>query len=66
MFGATILQGSVPRSRPAEVINLYNKKGIFSNVADTIEDLETALGERFSDVKVELRERVALFEATAD
>ena len=56
VFGATILQGSAPRSWPAQALmNLYNKKGIFSNAADTIEDLETALGERFSNVKIELR-----------
>ncbi|GLS30824.1 Ubiquinone/menaquinone biosynthesis C-methylase UbiE [Mesorhizobium albiziae] len=67
VFGATILQGSVPRSRPARALmNLYNRKGIFSNAADTVEDLETALGERFSNVKVELRGAVALFEATAE
>ncbi|MGX9147736.1 class I SAM-dependent methyltransferase [Mesorhizobium sp. 128a] len=67
VFGATILQGSVPRSRPARALmNLYNRKAIFSNAADTVEDLETALGERFSNVKVEFRGVVALFEATAD
>jgi hypothetical protein len=66
VFGATILQGSVPRSRPAQALmNLYNRKGIFSNAADTAEDLEAALAARFSDVKVELRGVVALFEATA-
>jgi SAM-dependent methyltransferase len=66
IFGATILQGSVPRSRPAQALmNLYNSKGIFSNAADTLEDLETALRERFSDVKVEVKGVVALFQATA-
>jgi len=67
VFGATILQGRVPRSRRAQALmNLYNKRGIFSNAADTVEDLEAELGERFSDVKVELKGVVALFEATAD
>ncbi len=66
VFGATILQGSVPRSRPAQALmNLYNRKGIFSNAADTVEDLEAALRERFFDVKVEVKGVVALFEATA-
>jgi SAM-dependent methyltransferase len=67
VFGATILQGSVPRSRLARALmNFYNWKGIFSNSADTVEDLETVLGARFSNVKVELKGVVALFEATAD
>ena len=67
VFGATIVQGSVPRSRPAQALmNLYNRKGIFSNAGDTVEDLETALSGRFSNVQVELRGVVALFEATAD
>jgi hypothetical protein len=67
VFGATILQGSVPRSRPAQALmNLYNRKGIFSNAADTIEDLETALKERFTSVKIEVKGVVALFEATTD
>ena len=36
VFGATIVQGSAPRSRAAQALmNFYNKKGIFSNVADT-------------------------------
>jgi ubiquinone/menaquinone biosynthesis C-methylase UbiE len=67
VFGATILQGRVPRSRPAQALmNLYNRKGIFSNAADTLEDLETALNQRFSSVKLEMKGVVALFEATAD
>jgi len=66
VFGATILQGRARRSRPAQaVMNFYNRKGIFSNAGDTLEDLDTALRARFSGVKVELRGVVALFEATA-
>jgi SAM-dependent methyltransferase len=66
MFGATILQGSLPRSRAAQALmNLYNRKGIFSNAADTVEDLDSALRARFTDVKVEILGVVALFEATA-
>jgi hypothetical protein len=66
VFGATILQGSVPRSRTAQALmNLYNRKSIFSNAADTVEDLDTALRARFSDVTIEVKGCVALFEATA-
>jgi SAM-dependent methyltransferase len=67
VFGATILQGRVPRSRAAQaVMNLYNRKGIFSNAGDTPEDLDAALRARFSSVRIEQRGVVALFEATAD
>jgi ubiquinone/menaquinone biosynthesis C-methylase UbiE len=67
VFGATIVQGDAPRSRPAQALmNLYNRRGVFSNAADTADDLETALRARFSDVKVALKGTVALFEATAD
>jgi SAM-dependent methyltransferase len=67
VFGATIVQGSAPRSRVAQaVMDLYNRKGIFANAKDTPEDLETALRARFSGVRVELKGVVALFEATAD
>jgi SAM-dependent methyltransferase len=64
VFGATILQGSAPRSRPAQALmNAYNKKGIFSNAADTLEDLHAALTARFTRVNVTMKGTVALFEA---
>lgn len=48
VFGATIVQGNAPRSMPAQALmNLYNSKGIFSNAADTVEDLHAALCRRF-------------------
>jgi hypothetical protein len=66
VFGAAILQGDAPRSWAAQrLMNLYNKKGIFSNAADTREALEAALKRRFADVKIEMRGAVALFEARA-
>jgi hypothetical protein len=66
VFGATIVQGKTPRSGVAQrLMNLYNAKGIFSNAADTITDLDAALRARFVDVKVTLKGTVALFEATA-
>jgi SAM-dependent methyltransferase len=64
VFGATILQGDAPRSWAAQrLMNLYNKKGIFSNAYDTRDSLDAALKQRFSDVKIEMRGAVALFEA---
>jgi len=64
VFGATILQGDAPRSWAAQrLMNLYNKKGIFSNAYDTRDALDAALKQRFSDVRIEMRGAVALFEA---
>jgi SAM-dependent methyltransferase len=64
VFGATILQGSAPRSALAQnLMNVYNKKGIFSNASDRLEDLQAALTARFTHVNVTMRGAVALFEA---
>jgi SAM-dependent methyltransferase len=67
LFGATILQGGLPRSRAAEALmNAYNRKGIFSNAKDTAESLEAALQKRFANVRIVIRGTVALFEANAN
>ena len=67
IFGATIVQGSAPRSRSAQALmNLYNSKGFFSNAGDTVEDLHAALRKRFRDVEVTITGTVALFEARAN
>lgn len=64
VFGATIVQGDAPRSPPArKLMDAYNAKGIFSNRDDRIEDLETALARRFSEVRLRLIGSVAVFEA---
>jgi hypothetical protein len=64
IFGATIVQGSAPRSWLAQrLLNFYNAKGFFSNAHDTVEDLEAELASRFCDVKVTMQGSVALFEA---
>jgi len=66
VFGATIVQGKLRRSRVAQtMMDLYNRQGIFANVNDTLEDLDAALRQRFRDVRVESRGTVALFEARA-
>jgi 2-polyprenyl-3-methyl-5-hydroxy-6-metoxy-1,4-benzoquinol methylase len=62
IFGSTILQGGVPTSWSAKkLMKTYNKKGIFSNTKDSLKDLQTALTQRFQDVKVEVIGCVALF-----
>jgi SAM-dependent methyltransferase len=64
VFGATIVQGEIPRSRTAQALmDLYNRKGIFSNAGDRVEDLDAALRACFDDVRIEMKGNVALFEA---
>jgi hypothetical protein len=66
VFGATILQDDVPRSKPAQMLmDFYNRKGVFANASDRLDDLAGALRRRFTDVHIELRGAVALFEASA-
>jgi SAM-dependent methyltransferase len=66
IFGATILQGSAPRSFAAQALmNAYNRRGIFSNANDRIEDLDALLRSHFDDVEISLHGTVALFQATA-
>ncbi|MEZ5934789.1 MAG: class I SAM-dependent methyltransferase [Alphaproteobacteria bacterium] len=63
VFGATIVQGDAPRSRAAQaVMDLYNRRGIFSNADDTIDALDLALRQRFDEVNIELKGAVAVFE----
>lgn len=62
LFGATLLQGGVNRSWLAKrLMNVYNKKGIFSNEQDSLEALTRALKQRFKDVSVEVEGCTAMF-----
>ncbi|MGH1477955.1 MAG: methyltransferase type 12 [Geminicoccales bacterium] len=64
IFGATLLQGEAPRNFTAKALmNVYNKKGVFSNDQDTFENLKAALEERFCSVSMERLGCAALFEA---
>lgn len=66
VFGATIVQGDVPRGKAAQrLMDFYNSKGIFSNREDRASDLEAALRAKFKDVRLAQRGVVALFEAVA-
>lgn len=66
VFGATIVQGDAPRSRAAQALmDLYNRKGIFSNADDSVAALDLELRRRFRDVEIALKGAVALFEARA-
>ncbi len=64
LFGSTILQGDLPRNWLAQrLMNIYNRKGVFSNEKDTLADLQQALDQRFNDTFIEVRGCVALFSA---
>ena len=62
IFGSTLLQGGVRRNWLAKrIMAMYNKRGIFSNQSDHLEDLKQTLSERFRDVSVEVVGCAALF-----
>lgn len=64
LFGATILQGDAPRSRAAQALmDFYNRKGIFTNAADTHDGLEAELEKRFGTVALARHGAVTTFEA---
>ncbi|MTI42419.1 methyltransferase family protein [Roseibium hamelinense] len=64
VFGSTIVRGDAPRGFLAEkLMRIYNKKGIFGNMSDTREGLETELLSRFKNVDIRLIGCVALFKA---
>ncbi|TWU29876.1 class I SAM-dependent methyltransferase [Bythopirellula polymerisocia] len=64
LFGATLLQGDVPRNFLAKrFMKSYNSQGIFSNTQDTLEWLEKELTERFAEVSVEVVGCAAVFTA---
>lgn len=62
IFGSTLLQGSVQRNWFAKrLMDLYNKKGIFSNQQDNLEGLQRSLNQHFREVSVEVVGCAALF-----
>lgn len=64
LFGSTILGEGVPQNYFAKkLMALYNKKGIFSNYNDSIDELESLLQMYFSKVKVTVIGNVACFYA---
>lgn len=64
IFGATLLQQGVERSRLARsLMAFYNRKGIFANQQDSLAGLKQALEQRFNDVTIETIGCAALFTA---
>lgn len=66
VFGATLVQGDAPRGPLAQrLMDVYNRKGVFSNREDTVDGLTRALNARFAQVEVRLVGCAALFRAVA-
>ena len=64
IFGSTLLQGGVKRSLAARwLMETYNRKGIFHNRNDSLEDLQNALHSRFKRVEIIPKGCAALFRA---
>ena len=62
VFGATILQGDVPRNVAARgLMKVYNRQGIFSNQNDSLASLKQALESRLEQVEVQVEGCMALF-----
>ncbi len=65
LFGSTILTGDVQHSATARrVLNLYNRRGIFSNHGDTAARLSDVLAESTKNHDVKIVGGVALFSAS--
>jgi hypothetical protein len=64
LFGSTILAADVRHNRlGAALVDIYNRKGIFSNRTDSAAGLRAALEASFADVSIAVRGAVALFSA---
>lgn len=62
LFGSTILGGGAARGPVARALSaVYNRRGIFHNAGDRVEDLEAALRLRFTSVELQVVGCVALF-----
>ncbi len=64
LFGSTILGKDVRHTLMARrLMNFYNARGIFSNLSDCRQDLETALTAHFGEYTIRIEGCVALFSA---
>jgi Methyltransferase domain len=62
LFGSTILgRGVAHNLLGRRLMDLYNRKGIFSNVEDDVRGLELGLASQLTDVEIEVVGAVALF-----
>jgi hypothetical protein len=66
LFGTTILgSGVMPNPLAQVLMQIYNNKGIFSNTADNLGNLEAALKKSFADYSVRQMGLVAFFTGRA-
>jgi SAM-dependent methyltransferase len=64
LFGTTILHDGVAHTRLGRrLLDVYNRRGIFSNFGDDPEGLENELARRFERYEIEVVGAVALFAA---
>lgn len=64
LYGATILGDAAGHNGfGRKLMDVYNEKGIFTNRADTLEGLQQALREHFTDVELAQHGKVACFTA---
>ncbi len=64
LFGATILGKGVQHNMfGRKLMQLYNKKGIFSNTLDSEESLAKILSDHFNTINIKTEGMVALFSA---
>jgi ubiquinone/menaquinone biosynthesis C-methylase UbiE len=62
VFGSTILTGGVEKNALARRVSaLYNRKGIFTNEADSVDGLRGVLEQEFASHELEVRGSVGLF-----
>ena len=65
IFGSTILSKGIKKNSLArKLMSIYNKKGVFSNSEDSLEDLEKFLSNQYSHYKITVIGCVAIFSAT--
>lgn len=64
LYGATILGDDVNHNAfGRKLMAVYNKKGIFSNRNDTVENLRSILSDAFHEVEITVEGKIALFKA---
>jgi ubiquinone/menaquinone biosynthesis C-methylase UbiE len=64
LYGATILGEEAGHNAMGRMlVKLYNAKGVFHNMGDTLEGLQKMLRRQFEDVQVRRHNKVALFVA---
>ncbi|WP_269524345.1 class I SAM-dependent methyltransferase [Coraliomargarita parva] len=65
VFGSTLLHHGIPRNWAARrLMGIYNRKGIFTNTADSLDGLKAALDQRYARWSVETIGCAALFQAS--